>query len=58
MRNIFFSNFKSVYSLESFLIEINCKLTSQQEKDELKLILKHLSTIIITFDFDFKGNKL
>lgn len=55
MKNIIFNNFESVFSLESFLIEINLKLKTQEEKEQLSLVLKNLSKIIIAFDFKFKG---
>ena len=55
MKNIVFNNFESVYSLESFLIEVNCKTKNQEEKNELNLVLKNLSSIIIAFDFKLKG---
>ena len=58
MWNIFFSYFDSVFSLESFLIEINFKLLTDKspKEDDLRCVLKHLATIKITFDFQFKGN--
>ena len=55
MKNILLSTFESVYSLESFLIEVNLKLTDQNEKDKLKTLLQHLSTIVIAFDFKLNG---
>ena len=55
MKNIVFNNFESVYSLESFLIEVNCKTKNQEEKNELNFVLKNLSSIIIAFDFKLKG---
>lgn len=48
-------NFEQVYSLESFLIEINCKMNSQEEKNLLSSVLKKLSKIFVAFDFNFKG---
>ena len=47
MRNIFFNYFESVFSLESFLVEINCKMSTKAEEE--------LTTILITFDFNFNG---
>jgi hypothetical protein len=55
MANILLKNFEQVYSLESFLNEINCKMNSQEDKDRLSLVLHKLSTIFIAFDFNFKG---
>ncbi len=57
MWNIFLNYFDSIFSLESFLIEINFfgHVITKSNQDELKLILKHLSAIKITFDFKFKG---
>ena len=55
MKNILLSTFESVFSLESFLIEVNLKLTDQNEKDKLKTLLQRLSTIVIAFDFKLNG---
>ena len=55
MRNIFFNYFESVFSLESFLVEINCKMSTKAEEEQLKHVLKKLTTILITFDFNFNG---
>lgn len=54
MKNILMSYFDSVLSLEAFFMEINLKL-NKEETNNLKNILKNLSSIVITFDFDFKG---
>ena len=55
MKNILFNNFESIFSIESFLIEINCKMKTQDDRDKLQSILKQLSSIVIAFDFKFKG---
>lgn len=54
MKNIILSNFETVLSLEAYLLEINPKLNND-EKEKIKSILKNLSSIIIAFDFKFKG---
>ena len=55
MAQILLKNFEQVYSLESFLAQINCKMKSHEEKDQLSLVLHKLSAIFIAFDFNFKG---
>ena len=54
MKNILMSYFDSVLSLEVFFMEINLKL-NPEKLECLRQILKNLSSIVITFDFEFKG---
>lgn len=56
MKNIIFDLFDSVFTLESFLLAINLKLENKQQEKELKEVLHNLSSILIAFDFEFKGN--
>ena len=55
MKNIILNCFPTAFSLESFLVAINLKLESKSDEDQLKDVLKKLSSIIIAFDFDLKG---
>ncbi|CAF0825356.1 unnamed protein product [Brachionus calyciflorus] len=54
MKNILLSYFDTVLTLEAFFLEINLKL-DQKENEQLKRILRNLSSIVIAFDFNFKG---
>ncbi|RNA36384.1 telomerase reverse transcriptase [Brachionus plicatilis] len=54
MKNILMSYFDSVLSLEAFFMEINLKL-NREDTERLRKILKNLSSIVIAFDFEFKG---
>ena len=52
---IILNYFESVYSLESFLLEVNCKMPSVEDEEKLKAVLKQLQLIVVAFDFNFKG---
>lgn len=54
-RNMFHVYFDSVYTLEGYLRETNFKLTTLQDKQELLQVLTHLSSVVVAFDFEFKG---
>lgn len=54
MKNIILESFEEVFTLESFLLQVNLKLETKYE-ESFKNVLKNLSTIIIAFDFEFTG---
>jgi hypothetical protein len=54
-KNILLTYFESVYTVEAFLNEVNLKLSSKDDEERLKKILKKLSHILIAFDFKLNG---
>lgn len=55
MKNILLNYFPTVFSLESYLLAVNLKLNSKCDEERLRDVTKHLSSIIIAFDFELNG---
>jgi hypothetical protein len=54
-RNILLKYFDTVYSLESFLKQVNLKLENESDKESIKKTLQGLSHVVIAFNFKLNG---